>query len=298
MLPTLQGEEMSENESTKSLQIEYTPYFDIDMRYPHTLSNIERGRNKLRYALQNAARFGFVSALVCQHVWCLRRAKVLEFLGKLVSEGYLAQVQTERAADGRIYVLTHTGARYASELMRIDVPFRSAREPITQINQNAIMHDSVLSFVLNSGVNNKTSDNVAKPLWTSFLTEMEFKRLYPSSTIKNVDGLVLLPIGEVAAVELEASFKRKSQHETTLLKLKDSLICDKPLYDKVFIITCSERINADTQRFYKQLFEELPNRTDRKTKQPLLTHHDAALLSERIIFRTKFIDAIEQTFYR
>ena len=223
---------------------------------------------------------------------------MLEFLGKLISEGYLAQVQTERAADGRIYVLTHTGARFASELMRIDVPFRSTREPITQINQNAIMHDSVLSFVLNSGVNNKTSDNVAKPLWTSFLTEMEFKRLYPSPTIKNVDGLVLLPIGEVAAVELEASFKRKSQHETTLLKLKDSLICDKPLYDKVFIVACSERINADTQRFYKQLFEELPNRIDRKTKQPLLTHHEATLLREKIIFRTKFIDAIEQTFYR
>ena len=54
---------MSENESTKSLQVEYAPYLDIDMRYPHTLSNIERGRNKLRFALQNAARFGFVSTL-------------------------------------------------------------------------------------------------------------------------------------------------------------------------------------------------------------------------------------------
>ena len=109
---------------------------------------------------------------------------------------------------------------------------------------------------------------------------------------------MLLKTGEVAAVELEASFKRKAQHETTLIKLKDSLINDSPLYDKVFIITCSERINADTQRFYEQLLEELPNRIDRKTKRPLLTQHDAALLRERIIFRTKFIAPIEQTFYR
>lgn len=289
---------MSESRITKSILERYEIYFNIDMQYQPAPSNIQRSRNKIRFALINAARFGFISALVCEQVWGVTRAKALEFLGKLVSQGYLALVQTERAADRRIYVLTHKGAQFASEMMRLDVPFRSAREPITQINQNAIMHDSVLSFVLNEGVANKTSEGLARPLWTSFLTEMEFKRLYPSSTVKNVDGLVLLPTGEVAAVELEASFKRKAQHETTLIKLKDSLINDSPLYDKVFIITCSERINADTQRFYEQLLEELPNRIDRKTKRPLLTQHDAALLRERIIFRTKFIAPIEQTFYR
>ena len=289
---------MSESRITKSLLERYEIYFNIDMQYQPALSNIQRSRNKIRFALINAARFGFVSALVCEQTWGVTRAKALEFLGKLVSQGYLALVQTERAADRRIYVLTHKGAQFASEMMRFDVPFRSTKEPITQVNQNAIMHDSVLSFVLNEGVNNKTSEGLAKPLWTSFLTEMEFKRLYPSSTVKNVDGLVLMPTGEVAAVELEASFKRKAQHETTLIKLKDSLINDSPLYDKVFIITCSERINTDTQRFDEQLLEELPNRIDRKTKRPLLTQHDAALLRERIIFRTKFIAPIEQTFYR
>nr|NKX70395.1 hypothetical protein [Alteromonadaceae bacterium A_SAG7] len=276
----------------------YEIYFNIDMQYQLARSNIQRSRNKTRFALINAARFGFISALVCEQIWGVTRAKALEFLGKLVSQEYLALVQTERAADRRIYVLTYKGAQFASEMMRLDVPFRSAKEPITQVNQNAIMHDSVLSFVLNEGINNKTSEGLAKPLWASFLTEMEFKRLYPSTTVKNVDGLVLLKTGEVAAVELEASFKRKTQHETTLIKLKDSLINDSPLYDKVFIITCSERINADTQRFYEQLLEELPNRFDRKTKQPLLTLHDAALLRDKIIFRTKFIAPIEQTFYR
>tara|TARA_Y100000815_G_scaffold265775_1_gene283100 strand:+ start:2961 stop:3860 length:900 start_codon:yes stop_codon:yes gene_type:complete len=292
------GEIMSESRITKSILERYEIYFNIDMQYRLAPSNIQRSRNKTRFALINTARFGFISALVCEQTWGVKRAKALEFLGKLVSQGYLALVQTERAADRRIYVLTNKGAQFASEMMRLDVPFRSAKEPITQIDQNAIMHDAVLSFVLNEGINNKTSEGLAKPLWTSFLTEMEFKRLYPSATIKNVDGLVLLPTGEVAAVELEASFKRKAQHETTLIKLKDSLINDSPLYDKAFIITCSERINADTQRFYEQLLEELPNRIDRKTKRPLLTQHDAALLRERIIFRTKFIAPIEQTFYR
>lgn len=289
---------MSESRITKSILERYEIYFNIDMQYRLAPSNIQRSRNKTRFALINAARFGFISALVCEYTWRVTRAKALEFLGKLVSQGYLALVQTERAADRRIYVLTNKGAQFASEMMRLDVPFRSAKEPITQVNQNAIMHDAVLSFVLNEGINNKTSEGLAKPLWISFLTEMEFKRLYPSATVKNVDGLVLLKTGEVAAVELEASFKRKAQHETTLIKLKNSLINDSPLYDKVFIITCSERINADTQRFYEQLLEELPNRIDRKTKRPLLTQHDAALLRERIIFRTKFIAPIEQTFYR
>ena len=279
---------MSESRITKSILERYEIYFNIDMQYRLAPSNIQRSRNKIRFALINAARFGFISALVCEQTWGVTRAKALEFLGKLVTQGYLVLVQTERAADRRIYVLTFKGAQFASEMMRLDVQFRSAKEPITQVNQNAIMHDSVLSFVLNQGINNKTSEGLAKPLWTSFLTEMEFKRLYPTSTVKNVDGLVRLPTGEVAAVELEASFKRKSQHETTLLKLKDSLISESPLYDKVFIISCSERINADTQRFYEQLLDELPDRTDRKTKEPILTRHDAALLRERIIFRTKF----------
>jgi predicted transcriptional regulator len=292
------GEIMSESRITKSILERYEIYFNIDMQYQPALSNIQRSRNKIRFALINAARFGFISALVCEHTWGVTRAKALEFLGKLVTQGYLVLVQTERAADRRIYVLTHKGAQFASEMMRLDVSFRSAKEPITQVNQNAIMHDSVLSFVLNQGVNNKTSEGLAKPLWTSFLTEMEFKRLYPSSMIKNVDGLVLLLTGEVAAVELEASFKRKSQHETTLLKLKDSLISESPLYDKVFLISCSERINADTQRFYEQLLGELPDRIDRKTKKPLLTRYEAASLREKIIFRTKFIESIEQTFYR
>ena len=273
-------------------------HFDIDMRFKKSTNAVHRGREKKCLAILLAARYGFVSAITCEAIWQIKRHKVLESLNKIVKQGLLSIAETDRAADGRIYVLTHSGARFASDLMRIDIPFRSAQEPITQVNQNAIMHDSIMSFVLSLGLQNKTKDGTPKPLWDGYLTEVEFKRIHTSSNIKNVDALVQLANGEVAAVELEASFKRKQQHEKTLLKLRDAMLGENRLYDKVFIIPCSQKINNDTQRFHKQLFEEMPQRYDRKTKQPLLSETEANKLQEKIIYRTKFIDPIEQTFYR
>ncbi|MEC9164854.1 MAG: hypothetical protein VX649_12200 [Pseudomonadota bacterium] len=109
---------MSENRITKSILERYEIYFNIDMQYRLAPSNIQRSRNKIRFALINAARFGFISALVCEQTWGVSRAKALEFLGKLVSQGYLLLAQTERAADRRVYVLTHTGAQFASEMSK------------------------------------------------------------------------------------------------------------------------------------------------------------------------------------
>ena len=255
-------------------------------------------KSKKKLAILLAARYGFVSAITCQAIWQIRRHKVLESLNRIVKEGLLTIAATDRASDGRIYVLTHSGAQFASDLMRVDIPFRSAREPITQVNQNAIMHDSILSFVLSQGLQNKTKDGIPKPLWSAYLTEIEFKRIHSSPAVKNVDALVQLDNGEVAALELEASFKRKQQHEKTLLKLRDAMLGENKLYDKVFIIPCSQKINNDTQRYYKQLLEEMPCRYDRKTKLPLLSNDDADRLREKVIFRTKFIEPIEQTFYR
>ncbi|MFD1592754.1 hypothetical protein [Alteromonas oceani] len=273
-------------------------YFNINMRLNKSANPVHRGREKKKLALLLAARYGFVSAITCQAIWQIRRHKVLESLNRIVKEGLLTIATTDRAADGRIYVLTHSGAQFAAELMRVDIPFRSAREPITQVNQNAIMHDSILSFVLSQGLQNKTKDGIPKPLWSAYLTEIEFKRIHSSSAVKNVDALVQLDNGEVAALELEASFKRKTQHEKTILKLRDAMLGENKLYDKVFIIPCSQKINNDTQRYYKQLLEEMPCRYDRKTKLPLLSNDDADRLREKIIFRTKFIEPIEQTFYR
>lgn len=284
--------------NTPSLGTEHQKYFNLDMRFHKSPNPVLRGRQKKYLALLLAARHGFVSAITCEAIWQIKRHKVLESLNRIVKEGLLSIADTDRAADGRIYVPTHSGARFASDLMRIDIPFRSAQEPITQVNQNAIMHDSIMSFVLSLGLQNQTKDGTPKPLWNGYLTELEFKRIHSSSNIKNVDALVQLANGEVAAVELEASFKRKQQHEKTLLKLRDAMLGENRLYDKVFIIPCSQKINNDTQRFHKQLFEEMPHRYDRKTKQPLLSENDANKLQEKTIYRTKFIDPIEQTFYR
>jgi hypothetical protein len=284
--------------NTPSLDTEHQKYFNLDMRFHKSTNPVLRGRQKKYLALLLAARHSFVSAITCEAIWQIKRHKVLESLNRIVKEGLLSIAETDRAADGRIYVLTHSGARFASDLMRIDIPFRSAQEPITQVNQNAIMHDSIMSFVLSLGLQNQTKDGIPKPLWNGYLTELEFKRIHTSSNIKNVDALVQLANGEVAAVELEASFKRKAQHEKTILKLRDAMLGKNKLYDKIFIIPCSQKINNDTQRFHKQLFEEMPHRYDRKTKQPLLSETDANKLQEKIIYRTKFIDPIEQTFYR
>tara|TARA_Y100000588_G_scaffold386080_1_gene480820 strand:+ start:596 stop:1480 length:885 start_codon:yes stop_codon:yes gene_type:complete len=275
----------------------YLPYFDIDMHYKKYKNRRQQGQVKLEWTIKHAMRFGFVSAIVCADVWQTSRAKTLEFLNKLVDMELLQTAKTIRAADGRVYVLTYAGAQYARELTQIDFPFRSTSEPIHQVNQNSIMHDSILSLVLALGIQNSNADGTSNPLWKAYLTESEFKRLFPSNDVKNVDALVLLNNSEIAAIEIEHSFKRKQQHEQSILKFKSALFDEQKLYDKVFLIVASTKIQQDTQRFYKQLLNEMPTRYDKKTKQPLLTESEADMLKEKIIVRTKFLGVIESKFY-
>jgi len=275
----------------------YQPYFDIDMYYKKYKNRRQQGLVKLEWTIKHAMRFGFVSAIVCAEVWQTSRAKTLEFLNKLVGMGLLQAAKTIRAADGRIYVLTYAGAQYARELTQIDFPFRSTSEPIQQVNQNSIMHDSILSLVLALGIQNSNTDGTPNPLWKAYLTELEFKRLFPSNDVKNVDALVLLNNNEVTAVEIEHSFKRKQQHEQSILKFKSALFDEQKLYDRVFLIVASTKIQQDTQRFYKQLLSEMPTRYDKKSKLPLLTEREAEILKEKIIIRTKFINLINDKFY-
>ena len=275
----------------------YLPYFDIDMHYKKYKNRRQQGQVKLEWTIKYAMRFGFVSAIVCAEVWQTNRAKTLEFLNKLVGMGLLQTAKTIRAADGRIYVLTYAGAQYARELTQIDFPFRSTSEPIHQVNQNSIMHDSILSLVLALGIQNSNTEGTPNPLWKAYLTELEFKRLFPSNDVKNVDALVLLNNNEVAAVEIEHSFKRKQQHEQSILKFKTAIFGEQKLYDKVFLIVASTKIQQDTQRFYQQLLSEMPIRYDKKTKLPLLTEAEAEILKDKIIIRTKFINLISDKFY-
>ena len=275
----------------------YLPYFDIEMHYKKYKNRRQQGQIKLEWTIKHAMRFGFVSAIVCAEVWQTNRAKTLEFLNKLVGMGLLQTAKTIRAADGRVYVLSYAGAQYARELTQIDFPFRSTSEPIHQVNQNSIMHDSILSLVLALGIQNSNTDGTPNPLWKAYLTELEFKRLFPSNDIKKVDALVLLNNNEVAAIEIEHSFKRKQQHEQSILKFKSALFAEQKLYDKVFLIVASRKIQQDTQRFYKQILNEMPTRYDKKSKQPLLTESEAEILNDKIIIRTKFIGVIDDKFY-
>ena len=245
-----------------------------------------------------SARIGFVSPIVCGEVWQTQRHKTLAFLNKMVSDGLLLSASTSRITDGRIYVPTYAGANYAKELMRLDFPFRSTAEPIQQVNQNAIMHDAILSYVLTAGIQNCDANGNHKPLWKAVVTETEFKRLYPSNKVKNVDAVVLLNNGKVAAVEIEHSYKRKEQHEASILKFKSAMFDIPKLYDQVFLVLASKKIHSDTKRFYEQLLEEMPNRVNKKTKQPMLTLAEAEYLKENIIFRTKFIEDINRIFYK
>ena len=288
---------MENTESITNWNI-YQPYFEIDMFYYSTLSNKEKSKRKEEIAVILAARFGFVSALVLTVVFKIQRHKTTEFLKKLCDKKLLIKVKTSRAVDGVIYVPTHTGIQYAIDIIRHDIPFRSKSNPIEQVNQNSIMHDSILQFVLMSGIQNHTSSGVHAPTWNGFLTEKEFMRVFPSNSIKNVDGIVLNSDGTVAAIEIENSFKNKAKTESTLLKLKASLLGTPPLFDKVFFVSSSDKIIKDTQRFQNQLLDELPNRYNKHTKSPMMTTEEAEELRQGLIFRTKFTESIQSTFYK
>lgn len=276
----------------------YERYFDIDMYYPKSTNYRQRGTQKLEFALLLAARIGFVSPIVCAEVWQTQRHKTLAFLNKMVSDGLLLLASTSRINDGRIYVLTYAGANYAKDLMKIDFPFRSTAEPIQQVNQNAIMHDAILSYVITAGIQNCDANGNHKPLWKAIITEIEFKRLYPSNDVKHIDAVALLNNGSIAAIEIEHSYKRKEQHQKSILKFKEAMLGNEKLYDQVFLVVASKKIHADTRRFYDQLLDEMPNRIDKKTKQPMLTLAEAEYLKENIIFRTKFIEDINRIFYK
>ena len=276
----------------------YGRYFDIEMFYPKSPNYRQRGKQKLKFALLNAARFGFVSPLVCEEVWQTPRHKTLAFLNKMVSNGLLLSAKTSRINDGRIYVLTYAGANYAKEIIRLDFPFRSTSEPIQQVNQNAIMHDAILSYVITAGIQNCDANGNHKPLWKAIITEIEFKRLYPSNDVKHVDAVALLNNGSIAAIEIEHSYKRKEQHQKSILKFKEAMLGNEKLYEQVFLVVASNKIHADTKRFYEQLLEEMPNRINKKTKQPMLTLAEAEYLKDHIIFRTKFVDGINRIFYQ
>lgn len=268
----------------------------IDMRYQPAASNNETGKRRLHCTIKYAARLGIISPIFISWLYGINRTLALEHLNKLVKAGLLNVAPTVRVPDGRVYVLTLSGAKLAEELLLQHVPFRSSTNPQLQINQNTLMHDVILQYVLARGIQNVDGEGNYRPQWTGFISEKEFKRLYPSSTIRNVDGLVIEPDGACCAIEIEHSYKPIQIRKNILLKYRDAL--QDGLYDKVFFISQSLQILQDSKRINGLAMDTLTSIVDRKTDRPLLSDNDRKLLEDRLIYRTKFCEEISSLFYQ
>ncbi|MGS0825377.1 hypothetical protein ACVBIO_06165 [Shewanella sp. 0m-8] len=273
----------------------YQPYISMLMHYQPGTSNNQIGKDRRILTMKIVTRFGLTSPTIISWLYGIPHRLALEHLNKLVSEKLLSLVITHRSIDDRVYVLDYAGAKYVEELLSVAVYFR-AGEPSLRVNQNTIMHDLMMQYVLLKGVHNQTKDKIAKPYWYSFVTEPEFKRLFKSNDVRNVDGIAIEPYGAVAAIEIEHSFKTKAARQTILLKWLYGL--NNGYYDKVMLFSQSLQIFNDIKRLHNQLYEEMPTRFDKKTRQVLLSVEDASLLKARIVQRTVLCEELTDVFYR
>jgi len=266
------------------------------MRYYPGVNNHQKGVNRTRLTVLIAIRFSIVTPGIVRWLYAINHRLALEHLNRLEKDGFLRVVKTHRSPDGRVYVPTYTAAKFAEELMGIDVYFRSNKNPALQFNSNHIMHNLINAFVMLRGIHNYHSDETYAPMWKGFITEPEFQRINGLSAARTVDGAVLLPDGSIAAIEVEHSFKNKTARQVILLKYLSSL--KNGDYSKIFLFSQSVKIFDDIKRLHEQLFEEMPQRFDKKTRAPLLSESDAELLHSSIIFRTKLCEEINEMFYQ
>ena len=271
-------------------------YFDMPMQYSADASNKKTGVQRVETTVKYIGRFGVTCPSSIGWLYGIRRPLALEHLNKLVKLGLVSCVQTHRSPDGRAYVLTHSGTKYAEDLLGQQLYFRSQGNPELLLNQNTLMHDLICQFVIARGIQNKNSDDYPAPLWKGFVTEREFKRIYTDNDVRNVDGLVMEPDGVVSSVEIEHSFKNKVARASILQKYAQGL--NQGIYQKVFLFSQDQRIFDDIKRFHEQLFTELPNRYDKTTRKPMLSQADVERLQTAIVYRTKFCDEITNMFYR
>jgi hypothetical protein len=265
------------------------------MRYYQGANNHQKGVNRTKLSVLIAIRFSIVTPSIVRWLYGINRRLALEHLNRLEKDGFLRVVKTHRSPDGRVYVPTYTAAKFAEELMGIDVYFRSNKNPALQFNSNHIMHNLINAFVMLRGIHNYHSDETYAPMWKGFITEPEFQRINGLSAARTVDGAVLLPDGSIAAIEVEHSFKNKTARQVILLKYLSSL--KNGDYNKIFLFSQSQQIFDDIKRLHTQLFEEMPQRFDKKTRAPLLSESDTELLHSSIIFRTKLCEEINEMFY-
>ena len=270
---------------------------DIDMHYQPGRNNHETGIERREMTLKICARFNIVGPVIIRWLYGIPHRLALQHLNKLVDEELLMLVKTHRSVDGRVYVLQHSGAKYAEELLGLSVPFRKASEPSRQINQNNVAHDLMNAFICLRGIHEYNNDGNHTPLWDGIVTEVEFKRIYKASAIRNVDGLVRECGNEakIIALEIEHSFKTKEARKVIICKYLNSI--KQGHYQKVFMFSQSQRIFKDIKRLHDQLLDEMTTHYDKKTRLPLMTKNDADLLKHALVYRTKFCDELQSLFY-
>ncbi len=269
----------------------YQPYLALDMRYKVGENNNIIGKNRRRLTMIIVARFGVISPTIVMWLYSISKHQALEHLNKLEREGVLFMVSTYRSPDNRVYVMSYSGAQFAQELLGMSIYYRSTANPALQFNANTVHHDLICIYCSLCGIQEKQGTNI--PI--GIVTELEFKRLFKSNDVRNVDGIIQEANGSLAAIDVEHSYKNKQSREKILLKYLHGL--KHGYYAKIFLFSQSTAIFDDIKRFHNQLFEELPNRFNKQTKQPILTNDDAELLKSSIIFRTKYCDALTNLFY-
>lgn len=290
------------NQKTQFILNNYSRYFDINMHYEPGANNYQKGINRAKLTTLIVIRLGIIAPVIIRWLYSISQHQALEHLNKLTKEGLLQVVKTHRSPDGRVYVPTYNAAKFAEDMMGIEVYFRSQSNPALMFNHNNVMHNLINAFIMLKGINNRNTDGTLNQLWQGFITEPEFKRLATEKDIRSVDGLVKEldecdgKIGGVISIEIEHSFKNKNTRQQLLLKYLYSL--KMGYYKKVFLFSHSQQIFKDIKRLHEQLFEELPDRFDKKTRLPILTNSDVELLKSSIIYRTKFCEEITELFYQ
>lgn len=271
--------------------------FNLNMVYQPGRNNYETGKLRRRLSMMICGRFGFIAPALIQNTYGISHRACLEHLSNLVKDGLLELVKTGRCIDGRVYVLTYSGAQYASDCVEYDLPFRSQRDPILQLNINTISHDAMAAYVLLKGANEMDKSGEARPMWNGFITEREFARLYPSKEIRNVDGLVREndEHSTLVAVEIEASFKTRLQRQVILEKYLHSL--QAQVYKKVFMFSQRQTIFDDAKRLHDKIFETNLVKSPRGNAKHW-THEEIEQLKRSVIFRTKYCKELQNTFYR
>lgn len=269
----------------------YQPYLALDMRYKVGENNNITGKHRRRLTMIMVARFGVISPTIVMWLYGISKHQALEHLNKLEREGVLFMVSTYRSPDNRVYVMSYSGALFAQELLGMSIYYRSTANPALLFNANTVHHDLICIYCSLCGIQEKQGTNM--PI--GIVTELEFKRLFKSNDVRNVDGIIQEANGSLASIDVEHSYKNKQSREKILLKYLHGL--KHGYYAKIFLFSQSTAIFDDIKRFHNQLFEELPNRLNKQTKQPILTNDDAELLKSSIIFRTKYCDAIMNLFY-